>query len=1150
MPRSPLAVALCFTACAQDFALPEKRQDSISGRAIAEAPGTGRTIPASGARVELVGTGVAVVADPETGRFTFAAPPPPPRTLLVQWSSTPGGPVDRQRVFQTPLLDGPGAIELGDLLVGANAEVRGRVVLAGKAREGLEQVGTVVFVPGYPQTAVTAQGGAFWLPNLPPGRLSFGFARDGYQVGGVEGVELAPGASVELRELTLAALPPGTVIPPGAIKGVARRPDGSPAAGATATAVSTLSAVPLATVADGAGAFQIGGLAAGPWTVDVTDGPNAARLGGVLVNGATVDLGSVLLSSAPLATIGPAGPPPPPVARPGPDFTVAPGAAVLLDGTGSEGLRLIFHWAQVAGAAVAFSVNDSTLASRTSFAAPLLPGQLRFALTVQDAYGQSSEPAGASVMIDDPPVARLSAPAGARTGVPVLLDASASADPNAEDPLTYSFEQTAGAPVALTAGANPATRTFTAAQEGTLRFRVVVDDGHVASLSEEVEILILNTNHAPVVRVANPTAQPGQDVVLDGSLSYDPDGDTGLRFTWAPQGGAPAPTSGAASAVAHVTAPSATGSFTYTLTVRDLGNLAGAADAILTVLPPPPAGPPPVPQVLVQIPADGSSAVPPATLLELRFDRPIDALSVQPGDMRVTSGSTPIPGTVAYVESGGSAGQPFRYAVTFTADEPLPAGAPITVSVDGLSDPYARAVAASSWSFSTRATSVWADISPASPNRIGSNCSCNVAFSSDSFAPALVASGSETYLTSVETSRTLMYSTYARAHWVRKWVPGADAWTEDPGLSGWYHFGNLPSNVLCAFQFNVGAMDSTSPTFPFRRTFAAATPAGAPIFGLELKNNEMGWIHVAPLACGMATAGSSPYRSLSRHGVSTASDGLATHIAFRACAFEGSPAVSQLYVSPMTRGPITDTDAVLVRRPPGFPACNSTANMLAADLWMGPPALASGEGKLYLALALKDAVSDPYAMRFFERSGAGALTLKNPTTPLNTRPVGVKSWAAMTATPKGPILAFVEGTDPATQQIRVTRYDTATQQFVDPATNLPGSSVMDAPLPDGSQWFGPTSLAMLTVGTRPYIAWTASSSRGSRLWVAHAAGGAWVLDPRSASPDGALIAHPGCDPSPPSMALVYGLPTITWSERCVIGGTVETQNFLMVHRLQ
>lgn len=115
----------------------------------------------------------------------------------------------------------------------------------------------------------------------------------------------------------------------------------------------------------------------------------------------------------------------------------------------------------------------------------------------------------------------------------VGLDGSGSFDPNG-DPLAYSWTQAEGVDVSLSDShvVNPA---FLGKKWGTYRFQLVVNDGRVDSLADEVLITVRNV--APTADAGgNHVVDLGAQVVLDGSGSRDPNEDA-LSFVWAQEEG-------------------------------------------------------------------------------------------------------------------------------------------------------------------------------------------------------------------------------------------------------------------------------------------------------------------------------------------------------------------------------------------------------------------------------------------------------------------------------------------------------------------------------------------------------------------------------------------------------------------------------------
>jgi hypothetical protein len=138
----------------------------------------------------------------------------------------------------------------------------------------------------------------------------------------------------------------------------------------------------------------------------------------------------------------------------------------------------------------------------------------------------------------------------------VALDGSDSFDPD-DDPITWSWLQTAGPPVVLNL-TDPARPTFTAPLVGplgeTLTFVLTVSDTELED-QDEVSVFVENVNHDPTADAgADQTRNEGAAVALDGSASQDPDGDA-LTWTWLQIGGPVVSLSDTGSAAPTFTAP-------------------------------------------------------------------------------------------------------------------------------------------------------------------------------------------------------------------------------------------------------------------------------------------------------------------------------------------------------------------------------------------------------------------------------------------------------------------------------------------------------------------------------------------------------------------------------------------------------------------
>jgi PKD repeat protein len=172
---------------------------------------------------------------------------------------------------------------------------------------------------------------------------------------------------------------------------------------------------------------------------------------------------------------------------------------------------------------------------------------------------------------------------GVEANTLVTLDGSASYDPDG-DSITYAWTQVGGPTVTLSdsAAVQP---TFTPAIKGDYVFQLIVNDGFLDSQPDSVTVSV--NNQTPIAD-AGPD-QLGVDnntmVTLDGSGSYDPDGDS-VSHEWIQLSG-PLVSLSDSTLVNPTFTPVLTGDYLFQLTVSD-GFVFSQPDTVLINVPAPP----------------------------------------------------------------------------------------------------------------------------------------------------------------------------------------------------------------------------------------------------------------------------------------------------------------------------------------------------------------------------------------------------------------------------------------------------------------------------------------------------------------------------------------------------------------------------------
>ena len=322
---------------------------------------------------------------------------------------------------------------------------------------------------------------------------------------------LADGVTVPLGELLASSYGIRAEMSPGAAPGSVRL-----ALTGAKTVTRTDDAAPWSLYGDGAGRINGAGLPAGAYTLTATAYANSGGQGdeqGSLEVSFTVAAGALAVTT------------------PGP-FTVAEGetdvTTLAASDTGTGGTA---SWSIPAGTAggadgAAFALTPEgvlTLVAAKDFEAPDdADGDGTYQVTVEVREGAQSATAALLVTLanaNDAPVAVASAsPAKVREGAEVTLDGSASADPDADDTLTYAWTQARdGAPRVVLSDANAAQPVFTSpsdlAAETGLGFTLKVTDA--AGLHSEAAVTVTVTLISEVsIAAASGYAPEGADAVF------------------------------------------------------------------------------------------------------------------------------------------------------------------------------------------------------------------------------------------------------------------------------------------------------------------------------------------------------------------------------------------------------------------------------------------------------------------------------------------------------------------------------------------------------------------------------------------------------------------------------------------------------------
>ncbi|GAA4360935.1 PKD domain-containing protein [Kangiella marina] len=275
-----------------------------------------------------------------------------------------------------------------------------------------------------------------------------------------------------------------------------------------------------------------------------------------------------------------------PVANAGDDLKVKANTVVTLNGTLSSDADkdlVNYQWALTSTpAGSAAELSNISLATPTFVAD--VEGTYEAELTVNDGSVDSSVDTVTVVAVEAnaAPIANAGLEQSVNTGANVSLDGSASVDVDG-DPLNYEWA-IISAPAMSTAALDSSSSvspSFTADVEGTYTAQLIVNDGSVKSEADTVTVVAASTNAKPVANAGlDVRVTAGTEVSLDGSGSFDADGDT-LTYQWSfisqPNGSAAA-FSNATAETTSFTA-NAEGSYVVALVVDD-GTEASVEDIV------------------------------------------------------------------------------------------------------------------------------------------------------------------------------------------------------------------------------------------------------------------------------------------------------------------------------------------------------------------------------------------------------------------------------------------------------------------------------------------------------------------------------------------------------------------------------------------
>lgn len=227
-----------------------------------------------------------------------------------------------------------------------------------------------------------------------------------------------------------------------------------------------------------------------------------------------------------------------PVARAGADQAVHVGLTAQLDGglsSDADGdTPLAYAWFIVSKPAGSAAVLSSAQSVSASFV-PDIVGTYVLSLIVTDQLGASS--AADQIVINASnatPIAQAGPDKSVHIGATAVLDGSGSTDGDGDYPLSYAWvlESRPMSSASTLTNAHAVNASLTVDKAGDYVVSLVVTD-KLGAVSVADTLVISTTNVAPVANAGTDQAimRVNGTVQLDGTASYDPDGDP-IQFLW------------------------------------------------------------------------------------------------------------------------------------------------------------------------------------------------------------------------------------------------------------------------------------------------------------------------------------------------------------------------------------------------------------------------------------------------------------------------------------------------------------------------------------------------------------------------------------------------------------------------------------------